>query len=45
MEDLARQLIEFIKTHQDWAIAVMFITAFGELFAFLELAVSRHDAC
>jgi membrane protein DedA with SNARE-associated domain len=37
MEDLARQLIEFIKTHQDWAIAVMFITAFGESFAFLGL--------
>lgn len=37
MEDLARQLIEFIKTHQDWAMAVMFITAFGESFAFLSL--------
>ena len=37
MEHLAQQLIEFIKTHQDWAIAVMFITAFGESFAFLSL--------
>src|ERR1044071_7375099 len=37
MEDLAHQLIEFIRTHQDWAIAVMFITAFGESFAFLGL--------
>ena len=37
MEDFARQLIEFIKSNQDWAIAVMFITAFGELFAFLGL--------
>ena len=37
MEDLARQLIEFIRSNQDWAIAVMFITAFGESFAFLGL--------
>ena len=37
MEDLAQPLIEFIKTHQDWAVVVMFITAFGELFAFLSL--------
>src|SRR5215203_6767354 len=37
MEDLARQLIELIRTHQDWAIAIMFITAFGESFAFLGL--------
>src|SRR3954452_6086551 len=37
MEDLAQHLIEFIRTHQDWAIAVMFVTAFGESFAFLGL--------
>ncbi|MGD9616164.1 MAG: DedA family protein [Alphaproteobacteria bacterium] len=37
MEDIARQLIEFIKSHQDWAVAVIFITAFGESFAFLSL--------
>jgi membrane protein DedA with SNARE-associated domain len=37
MEDLAQQLIELIRTHQDWAIAIMFITAFGESFAFLGL--------
>lgn len=37
MEDLARHLLEFIKTYQDWAIAVMFVTAFGESFAFLGL--------
>jgi membrane protein DedA with SNARE-associated domain len=37
MDDLARHLLDFIKTHQDWAIAVMFITAFGESFAFLGL--------
>jgi membrane protein DedA with SNARE-associated domain len=37
MEDLAQQLLDFIKTHQEWAIAVMFITAFGESFAFLGL--------
>jgi undecaprenyl-diphosphatase len=37
MHDLAHHLIEFIKTHQDWAIAVMFVTAFGESFALLGL--------
>jgi membrane protein DedA with SNARE-associated domain len=37
MEELARQLLDFIETHQDWAIAVMFITAFGESFAFVGL--------
>lgn len=37
MEDLARQLLDIVRTHQDWAIAVMFITAFGESFAFLGL--------
>lgn len=37
MEDLAQPLIEFIKTHQDWAIVVMFIMAFGESFAFLSI--------
>jgi undecaprenyl-diphosphatase len=37
MEDLARQLLDIIETHQDWAIAIMFVTAFGESFAFLGL--------
>jgi len=37
MDDLAQPLLEFIKTHQDWAIAVIFITAFGESLAFLSL--------
>src|ERR1700676_1969482 len=37
MEDLAQPLIELIKAHQSWAIVIMFITAFGESFAFLSL--------
>src|SRR6186997_1144931 len=37
MDDLAQPLLDFIKAHQDWAIAVMFIMAFGESFAFLSL--------
>lgn len=37
MDHLARTLFEFVKAHQDWAGAVMFITAFGESFAFLSL--------
>jgi membrane protein DedA with SNARE-associated domain len=37
MEHLAQPLIEFVQAHQNWAIAVMFITAFGESFAFLSI--------
>jgi membrane protein DedA with SNARE-associated domain len=37
MEELAQPLLEFIKDHRSWAIAIMFITAFGESFAFLSL--------
>ena len=37
MEELAQPLLEFIKDHRSWAIAIMFITAFGESFAFLGL--------
>ena len=37
MEQLAEPLLEFIKQHQSWAIAIMFITAFGESFVFLSL--------
>lgn len=37
MEEISRQLLDFIQTHQHWAIAVMFVTAFGESFAFLSL--------
>ncbi len=37
MEDLAQPLLDFIKEHENWAIAVMFITGFGESFAFVSL--------
>src|SRR5687767_3700029 len=37
MDDLARPLLEFIKTYQDWAIAIILITAFGESLAFVSL--------
>ena len=37
MESLAQPLIEFVKAHQNWAVAVMFVTAFGESFAFVSL--------
>jgi membrane protein DedA with SNARE-associated domain len=36
MDDVA-QLLDFIKAHSDWAALVMFVTAFGESFAFLSL--------
>ena len=37
MEDLAQSLLELIKAHQGWAVAIMFATAFGESFAFVSL--------
>ena len=37
MEDLAQPLLAFIEAHQSWAVALMFITAFGESFAFISL--------
>jgi membrane protein DedA with SNARE-associated domain len=37
MADIAQTLLDFIKLHQSWAVAVMFVTAFGESFAFLSL--------
>ena len=37
MEHLAQPLLDLIKAHQNWAITVMFITAFGESFAFIGL--------
>jgi membrane protein DedA with SNARE-associated domain len=37
MEEFARLLLDFVEAHQGWAVAVMFVTAFGESFAFLSL--------
>jgi membrane protein DedA with SNARE-associated domain len=37
MDDIVQPLLDFIGAHQNWAVAVMFITAFGESFAFLSL--------
>jgi len=37
MDHLAQPLLDFITAHPNWAIAVMFVTAFGESFAFLGL--------
>ena len=37
MDSLAEPLLDYIRTHQDWAVAVIFIMAFGESFAFLSL--------
>ena len=37
MDDLAQPLLDFVKAHSDWAAVVMFITAFGESFAFISL--------
>src|SRR5437763_11501608 len=37
MEDLAQPLLDLIKEYQSWAVVIMFITAFGESFAFISL--------
>lgn len=37
MADLAQALLDFIKSHESWAAAVMFLTAFGESLAFVSL--------
>src|ERR1700733_3142654 len=37
MESLAQPLIAFIAAHAHWAAVIMFVTAFGESFAFLSL--------
>src|SRR5436309_12278144 len=37
MEHLVQLLLDLIKAHQSWAILIMFITAFGESFAFISL--------
>jgi len=37
MEHLAQPMLDFIAAHSNWAVAVMFVTAFGESFAFVSL--------
>ena len=37
MEHLVQPTLVFISAHAGWAFAVMFVTAFGELFVFLSL--------
>jgi membrane protein DedA with SNARE-associated domain len=37
MDDVAQPLLDFIQAHSDWAALVMFVTAFGESFAFISL--------
>jgi membrane protein DedA with SNARE-associated domain len=38
MEELVRPTLGFIAAHAEWAAVVMFVTAFGESFAFISLA-------
>src|SRR5580700_9274425 len=37
MDEIVRATLAFIAAHADWAAAIMFVTAFGESFAFLSL--------
>jgi len=38
LEDFVRPTLDFIAAHAEWAALVMFVTAFGESFAFVSLA-------
>jgi membrane protein DedA with SNARE-associated domain len=37
MDDIVQPTLAFIAAHAHWAVVVMFVTAFGESFAFLSL--------
>ncbi|HZK90261.1 MAG TPA: DedA family protein [Stellaceae bacterium] len=37
MDDLVRPMLAIVAAHAQWAAAIMFVTAFGESFAFLSL--------
>lgn len=37
MDDIVQPLLAFVAAHANWAIVVMFVTSFGESFAFLSL--------
>jgi membrane protein DedA with SNARE-associated domain len=37
MDDIVQPMLAFIAAHAQWAAAVIFVTAFGESFAFLSL--------
>jgi len=37
MEHLVQPTLDFISAHSSWAVAVMFVTSFGESFAFVSL--------
>ena len=37
MEQIVQTTLDFIAAHSSWAVAVMFVTSFGESFAFVSL--------
>jgi len=39
MDELARQILEFIQQHQGWAGPILFVTAFGESLAIVNIFV------
>jgi membrane protein DedA with SNARE-associated domain len=40
----AREIVEFIKAHQDWAAPIVFVLAFGESLAFISLLLPAWAA-
>ena len=39
MEEFGRTIVEFVHTHQSWAVPIVFALAFGESLAFLSLLI------
>ena len=37
IEEFVKTVIEFVKQHEDWAVPLVFLLAFGESFAFVSL--------
>lgn len=37
LTDFTKNVVDFVKTHQDWALPIVFLLAFGESLAFISL--------
>ena len=44
LEHYAHTIAEFVRTHQEWAVPIVFVLAFAELLAFLSLLVPAWAA-
>jgi membrane protein DedA with SNARE-associated domain len=44
LEAYGQQILEFIRTHQEWAVPIVFLLAFGESLAFISLLLPAWAA-